>query len=168
MRTSLVLRQLNGEPGEMDALQRVIEAAPRYLYRITGHPPGAAEAQSLFTVLPEGKTYDDKFVYGVYQGDTMVGCADVIRAYPAPGSAWLGLLLIAEPFQRQGVGAAAYGLLEEQIRTWPVARIRLGVVRTNDEVLPFWRKQGFVETGEVKPYRCDKVISETVILQKVL
>ncbi len=153
----------------MEALQRVLEDSSDYLYRVTGHPPGGADAQSTFTILPEGKSYDDKFVYGIYLAGRMVGCADVIRAYPTEETAVLGLLLVAEPYQRKGIGTAAYRLLENDIYAWAgIARVRIGVVRTNDQVLPFWKKLGFVETGEVKPYRYDKLVSETLILEKEL
>lgn len=163
------LRELTGERSEMEALQHVIERAPDYMYRVTGHPPGRAEAQSTYVVLPEGKSYDDKFVYGIYLADHMVGCADVIRAYPTEETIMLGLLLLAESYQHQGIGAAAYRLLEDKFRAWPrMTRVRIGVVRTNEQVLPFWRKLGFVETGEVKLYQYDKLVSETIILEKEL
>lgn len=38
----------------MAELQRVIEEAPAYAHLITGVPPGPADAQSTYTMLPEG------------------------------------------------------------------------------------------------------------------
>jgi hypothetical protein len=55
------IRLLEGEPAEMRELQRVLEEAPTYAHRVTGVPPSRADAQSTYTVLPEGKSYDDKF-----------------------------------------------------------------------------------------------------------
>ena len=75
---ALILRLLRGEPPEMAALQCVLEAAPAYYQSVTGAPPCGALAQSMFTALPPDKTYDDKFVWGLYAGDAMIGCADVI------------------------------------------------------------------------------------------
>jgi ribosomal protein S18 acetylase RimI-like enzyme len=50
---------------------------------------------------------------------------------------------------------------------WPWARRqRLSVVRTNDQVLGFWRRMGFAETGEVRPYRYDTLESEAVLMDK--
>jgi ribosomal protein S18 acetylase RimI-like enzyme len=40
------------------------------------------------------------------------------------------------------------------------------VVRTNDQVLGFWRRLGFTETGEVRPWRYDKLESEVVLMDK--
>ena len=78
----LSLRLLTGEPDEMAALQRVFEAAPRYFDVVTGLPPGSAEAQSTFTALPPGSDYEHKRVWGLYAGEEMIGCADVVRGYP--------------------------------------------------------------------------------------
>ncbi len=165
----VTIRELGGELDEMALLQRVLEAAPTYAELVTGSPPGPSDAQSTYSILPEGKSYDDKFIFGVYRGTEMVGCADLIRAFPDASTAHLGLLLIAEPFHRQGVGQAAYRALEEYICAWGTcSRVRLGIVRTNERVLPFWTKLGFTPTGEVKPYRYGNVASETIILAKPL
>jgi len=41
-----------------------------------------------------------------------------------------------------------------------VHRWRISVVRTNDDVLPFWHRMGYAATGEIKPYRYDHIRSE--------
>jgi len=167
--TSPRLELLSGTPDEMEALQQVIEAAPTYVERVTGLPPGPSDAQSTYMVLPEGKGYEDKFVFGIYLEGEMVGCVDLIRAYPDAETATLGLLLVAERYQRQGLGRAAFAELERLVRAWPsVKRVRLGVVMTNAAVLPFWERLGFRRMGEVKPYRYANVASEVVILEKPL
>lgn len=165
----VTLRLLEGERTEMRELQRVLEEAPTYAHRITGVPPGHADAQSTCTVLPEGKSCEDKFVFGIYRGGAMVGCVDLIRGFPDSATALLGLLLVSENHQRQGIGRRAYALIEEFIRDWRTCdRVRIGVVRTNEAVLPFWTRLGFEPTGDVKPYRYGPVASETVVLEKRL
>ena len=68
-----------------------------------------------------------------------------------------------------GVPPRAYALLEQYIRDWRTCdRVRIGVVRSNAEVIPFWTRLGFEPTGEVKPYRYGSVASETVVFQKRL
>jgi GNAT superfamily N-acetyltransferase len=162
------LRLLQGEHDEMAAMQRVLEGAPTYAERITGAPPGAADAQSTYSILPEGKGYEDKFVYGIYDGEQMIGCADVIRAWPRPDTTHLGLLLIAQAQQRRGHGRVAYQLIEAQIRAWGAKRVRIGVVGTNAEVMPFWRKVGFAPTGERRPYKYGPVESHVTVMEKPL
>ena len=166
---SVTLRPIDGEPASMHALRRVLDASPRYAHLVTGVPPGPADAQSLYTMVPDGKAYDDKFVLGIHDGDTMVGCIDLIRGYPDPQTAHIGLLLVDEAHQGRGVGRAAYCAMEELVRRWgSCSRIRLGVVRTNDRAAAFWPRLGFAATGEVKPYRYGAIVSEVVVYAKAL
>ena len=169
-RMTVTLRALRGEPDEMADLQRVLEGAPAYFELTTGHPPGAAEAQSLFTVLPpDGVGYDRKLDWGIVTEAGLVGCIDVLRGWPAADTAHLGLMLIDEDHVGQGIGRAAFEALERQVRQWPeITRLRAAVVATNAQVLPFWERMGFARTGEVKPYRYDKLHSESMILEKRL
>lgn len=153
----------------MAELQRVLEAAPGYAKVVTGADIAPSDAQSIYTTLPEGKAYEDKFVFGVFRGPTMVGCVDLIRGYPDVQTAYLGLILIDERYQGRGVGKAVYRLIEAQVRAWPECHwLRLGVVRSNIAVLPFWQRLGFVETGELKPYRFRNMVSEVLVLAKPL
>src|SRR6266576_3626504 len=147
----LTLRLLTGKADEMAALQQVLVAAPTYFHTVTGLPPGPAEAQSTFTALPPGKDYDDKRVWGLYARNDMIGCADVIRGYPMRDKAVIGLLLLALHWQRRGFGRAFALLVEQVIAAWPeITMLRVGVVEQNVGALAFWRKLGYVETGEVR------------------
>lgn len=165
---NVVLRLLTGTEPEMAALQRVLEDAPAYSERVTGHPPGPADAQSTFSVLPDGMDYRSKFVWGVLLDGAdsgWVGALDVIRGWPDPTTALLGLLLIAEPHQGRGLGRAAYEAVEAEIRGWPeIDRVRVAVVETNADTLPFWSRMGFTETGKTRPYAYDKLRSRSIIL----
>jgi len=164
----LMLRLVTGGADEMAALQRVLEAAPTYFQTVTGLPPGPAEAQSTFTALPPGKIYDDKRVWGLYAGDDMIGCADVIRGYPVSDRAVIGLLLLAEQWQRQGFGRAFALLVEQMIAAWPeITTLRIGVVEQNVGALAFWRKLGYGETGEVKSAD-QSYVGNVVVLEKPL
>ena len=169
LRAAIAVRRLDGRPPELRELQRVLEEAPDYALRVTGAPPGDADAQSVFTALPAGKTFADKFVFAIDRDRELVGCADVIRGYPHPATAMLGLFLLSEKHQRRGIGCHAYCLLEEIVRSWgSCERMRIGVVRSNAQVIPFWTRFGFTPTGETRPYRHGAVASEVVVFEKRL
>lgn len=166
---TVTLRALRGESGEMEELQAALDDAPLYAQLVTGAPPGRADAQSTYTLLPPNKGYEDKFVFGIYSDGKCVGAVDLIRGYPVSETATLGLLLVAEPFQRRGVGSAAYALVEEIIRAWGTCtRVRIGVVEANERVIPFWLRLGFEPTGEINPYRYASVVSRTITFEKRL
>jgi len=166
--SAVALREVVGNPEELRALQRVMESDEDFALRVTGHPPGPADAQSTLMFVPEGKPPDDKVVFGVWVGGELVGVLDLLLRYPDQETVYVGLLLIDRAWQGKGIGAAACQALEREVLVrWPWARrLRLSVVRTNDQVLGFWRRMGFVETGEVRPYRYDKLQSEAILMDK--
>jgi ribosomal protein S18 acetylase RimI-like enzyme len=145
-----------------------MESDEGFALRVTGHPPGPADAQSTLLSVPEGSSPDDKAPFGVWAGDELVGLLDLLLRYPDDETVYLGLLLIDRARQGQGIGAAAFQALERDLLPrWPWARrLRLSVVRTNDQVLGFWRRLGFTETGEVRPWRYDKLESEAILMDK--
>jgi ribosomal protein S18 acetylase RimI-like enzyme len=167
---SVTLREVVGDPEELRALQRVMESDEGFALRVTGHPPGPADAQSTLMFVPEGKSPDDKAPFGVWAGDELVGILDLLLRWPDEETVYIGLLLIDRARQGQGIGAAAYRALEREVLgRWPWARrLRLSVVRTNDQVLGFWRRMGFSETGEVRPWRYDRLESESILMDKPL
>jgi GNAT superfamily N-acetyltransferase len=163
----LRLRALAGEPAEMAALQAVLEAAPRYFEAVYGGPPGPAEARSTFTALPPGRTHGDKRVFGLYAGDAMIGVADVVRGWNAPDKAIIGLLLLAEAWQRRGLGGAFAALVPRASARGP---------RSRPSALPSPRaipvrspsgRMGFRDTGEVRP-AAPPFVADIVVLEMPL
>jgi ribosomal protein S18 acetylase RimI-like enzyme len=164
-----VLRELT--PGDVDALQELIESDPGYTERVTGYPPGQADAQSLLMMRPEGVKAAQKKVLGLWDAEQLVAVVDLLRGYPNEHTAFIGLLEVHRRHRGKGAGAAAYRGVEEYVgREWPEVRtLRLAVVDTNaEEAQGFWERQGFAQTGEVKPYRYDKLESTARLYEKAL
>jgi ribosomal protein S18 acetylase RimI-like enzyme len=103
--------------------------------------------------VPEGHSPDDKAPFGVWADGELVGVLDLLLRYPDDETVYLGLLLIERGHQGQGIGAGAVQALEREVAArWPWARrLRLSVVRTNDNVLGCWRRMGFTETARSAP-----------------
>lgn len=111
--------------------------------RTSGLPVAPDAAQSLLRQRPPGTAVQAKFVFGLYLGPGLIGCADVIRGRPDAATAHTGLLLVTEPWQRQGHGRRAYALLESAIRTWrECQRVRIGVVQRNSPGFAFLASLG--------------------------
>ena len=143
----LRLRRLAaGDAADVRELQRVLQAAPGYSLLVEGRPPPAQAAREMFEALPPGKAHAGKFVLGFEDATgTLVGCADLIRGYPEPQVAFIGLLLFAETSQGRGPGPAARRPLETLARGWGCRALRLAVIETNPRALAFWRREGFVQ-----------------------
>jgi len=168
---SMAIRVLRSDSSEdLASLQRVLEAAPSYWMRVSAQLPKSSTAKKVFDALPEGKAYEDKFVLGIFDSQSkMIGCVDLIRGYPDPKTAMLGLLFIAEPAQGKGYGKQAYNAIEQLVLSWNgFQKIRIGVVATNGIALPFWKSLGFVESGTRRPHEDNGVVSETIVLEKAI
>ena len=165
----LLLRAIGVE--DVDGLQELIESDPGYTERITGYPPGESDAQSLLMMRPEGLGEDAKVVLGAFAGQQLVAVVDLLRGFPNEHTAFIGLLEVHSGYQGLGYGRTTYGLVQRYVETtWPEVRtMRLAVVDTNAEVATgFWHRQGFEATGEVRPYRYDKLESSVRLYEKQL
>ena len=166
---SLVLRPI--APGDVDALQELIESDPGYTERITGYPPGPADAQSLLMMRPEGLPEEAKVVRGAFVTNRLVAVVDLLRGYPNDHTAFIGLLEVHWNHQGSGLGTATYEEVQRYVETsWPEVRtIRLAIVDTNARIASgFWLRQGFTPTGEERPYRYDKLESTARLYEKQL
>jgi GNAT superfamily N-acetyltransferase len=165
---AVALREVAGGPDELAALQRVLEGAPRYA-RVTGdHPVPRDAARLLWEALPPGRTRDGKQVFAVTLDGDVVGVVDLFVGYPDDQTVFIGLLLLMERHQGHGLGGAALAAVERHVRArWPaVGRMRLGVVRENASAHRFWSRQGFVATGERRPFRAGVVDAEVWLFDK--
>ena len=95
--------------------------------------------------VPEARSPDDKVAFGIWADDQLVGILDLLLRYLDEETVYLGLLLVDRARQGQGIGTAARQALD---REWVLA------------------PDGFAETGEVRPYRYDKLESEVILMDK--
>ncbi|TDU89443.1 acetyltransferase (GNAT) family protein [Kribbella voronezhensis] len=163
------LAEITGD--DVGAVQELIESDAGYTERITGYPPGAADAQSLLMMRPEGIAEDAKVVLGLWDGEQLVAVVDLLRGYPNGHTGFIGLLEVHGGHRGEGAGRTAYELVERfVIEEWPEIRVlRLAVVDTNaEQAAGFWQRLGFEATGEAKPYRYDKLESVARLYEKRL
>lgn len=149
--------------------QTLLERAADYSELVMGLPPGPAEAQSLYTDLPEGKGYEDKLLLGVYTADhQLVGVLDAVRDYPEPGEWWIGLFLLQPDVRGQELGDRMYRVFE----TWAGAQgahgIRLAVLEQNVNGERFWRRRGFEELERKPPRRYGALMSVAIVMRRAV
>jgi ribosomal protein S18 acetylase RimI-like enzyme len=84
---------------------------------------------------------------GIYtEKGEMVGIIDYVPSYYKgdPATAYLELLLIAQPLRNQGIGNAVVDMIENEIRGNPaVTTILAGVQVNNPEGIRFWQRHGY-------------------------
>lgn len=137
-----------------EPLQALYQRSPEF-FRCTGTQPAAEQD---WLDLPSGKGRADVLALGGWRDGRLDCYCEVLRGYPEAHFAYLGLLLVAEDCQGEGLGRLLWEQVCERL-DWPeVTRWRLAVVDSNAQAVGFWRRLGFVETGERKPYLDREVI----------
>ena len=82
---------------------------------------------------------------------TIIGVVEFLPSHfeGDPQFAFLSLLMIAEPYRHQGVGASVVQIVENEIRQNPrIAAILSAVQVNNPYALRFWRKNGYHVVGK--------------------
>lgn len=166
---NLTFRPLEGNRSDMQQLQVLIDSCEEYYNQITGYPPGLGESGTLFSSLPDNKDYDDKFLYGLFDGDQLVACADVIRAYPLPETAEVGIVLVHGRKRRRGYGKYLIQDVEKVVTAWPgIKTLQTELPSFLPGALVFATSLGFIATGSKRAYRYQHVTGEQEIFEKNL
>ncbi len=143
-----------------DALQQVYRATPGYwqMYHLPGSPAGQAARD-----LEAAQTTPGRHLLGIVRrlvdddsaaGVEMVGVMDFRLHWPDENVAYIGMVMVAEPYQRQGIGSEAWRLLRPWLaRSAQMARARLGVEQFNPGALQFFQHLGFTLTGQTDRVR---------------
>ncbi len=137
------------------ALQQVYHATAGYwhLYNLPGVPAGQAERD-----LQVAQDTPGRYLLGIVRrlvdddpqaGAELIGLVDFRLHWPREHVAYLGMLMVAEPYQRQGIGRQAWLLLKPWlVDTAHIPKVRLGVEQFNPMALLFFQSLGFTLTGE--------------------
>lgn len=148
-------------------VQKILAAAPLYSINVSGEVAGSDAGKETFTALPANFERSKKKVIGIYLDQELIGVIDFLIGYPTPEKAYIGLFLLNEKYQGQGLGSLAYAVWEKNLVNFPqLTMIRIAVVESNFDAFKFWQKLGFKETGERKPYENNKVISQSILMEK--
>jgi RimJ/RimL family protein N-acetyltransferase len=138
-----------------EALQEVYRATPGYwqMYHLLGSPAGQAERDLEAAIGTPGRT-----LMGIVRrmdetdpaaGVEMVGLVDFRMHWPDEDVVYVGMIMVAEPTQRQGIGSAAWRLLAPWLAQSAKMRVaRAGVEQFNPGALKFLQHIGFRLTGE--------------------
>lgn len=130
---------------ELPQVLRLYQDTPAYFQLALG--TAEVTAEDVAEWFAEARGDPRRHFWGLYlpPEQAMVGVADFVVGYPTPREVFLGLLLVASPWQGKGLGAEAVRLLEAHFFRLPgIRQVRLGVLREDRRAREFWRRLGYV------------------------
>lgn len=150
------------EDSDIPALFELCRNNPKF-YR---HCPPFVTKDNLkadLRALPPGKSYEDKFYVGFWDGSILVAVMDLIVKYPDPETAFIGFFMVESSLHSKGLGSRLVGEIFSYL-AGDYNYVRLGYVKGNKQSEHFWLKNGFIPTGVMSHTE----LYDIIILQKEL
>jgi GNAT superfamily N-acetyltransferase len=139
-------------PEDSEAIQGLFEKCLDYMLLVDGRPANPHSAEEEFQDVPPGKSYNDKYVYGIInQQNDLVGLLDGLRGYPDEFTWWIGLLILVPEVRSHGIGEKIVQGFAEFVQTSGDRAIMLGVVDENTLAHKFWARMGFEPVYRTEP-----------------
>ncbi|OKH55848.1 GNAT family N-acetyltransferase [Calothrix sp. HK-06] len=137
---------------DAEILQQLYEQCSDYAFLTDGAPPSPTAARDEFFDLPEGKTTQDKYIFGLFDArNILLGMIESIRHYPDNQTWWLGLMMLAPQLRSKGFGSNFYKAFEHWVSAQGVQQISLCAIEANEAGLRFWKKMGFEIVRKTPP-----------------
>jgi RimJ/RimL family protein N-acetyltransferase len=92
---------------------------------------------------------EGRYLLGITLRDAMIGLLDLRLAIPGPYDVQIGLILLAEPHRRQGLGTWALRILEAWLtRDTPTEAVVVAVPAQDHAAQGFFLANGYAFTGQ--------------------
>ncbi len=117
------------------------------------HPPFVTK-ESIgedMEALPPGRSREDKFYIGFFDGDKLIAVMDFIFGYPQENVVYIGFFMVESAVSGRGIGTSIIQGCLPYFASLGCHAARLAVDEGNPQSSAFWRKNGFAETGERFP-----------------
>jgi len=176
--TTISLLPLSQEH-HIPALQRVYEKTPSYwqMYGLDACPENQAERD-----LKAGDETPGQYMMGIVRRvdatdpqenseveAELIGLIDFRLHWPQEQTAYVGMVMVADPYQRQGFASQAWALLQPWFAaSAQMQTLRLGVEQFNHRAMHFFQKQGFTLNGEANRMKVGERLVRLLYMEKGL
>ena len=136
-----------------------------YFSKISDDPPSISNVEEDIEVIPNGVQKNQKNYRLISFNDEILGVVDFLSDYPEKDTILIGLFIIKNDKQKQGLGTRIFRYLENLFKDKKFLKIRIGVLVDNEIGLSFWKKQNFKEI-ERKFLKFEKSKKEVIVMEK--
>lgn len=113
----------------------------------------------------------DAFMLVAEEESNLSGCVYLEKQVEA---LYLGMLTVNPELQGQGIGAQLMMAAEDHAKTFGLSKIRMTVITVRQELIAYYKRKGYSDTGERKPFPNDpefgiqKQPLEFMVMEKAL
>lgn len=117
--------------------------AADYHWLESGRQPSPELVGEFFADAPPGGDAATSLKLGLFDGDRLLGLADLAFGYPESGDAYIGLLMLAPEARGGGYGSRYLRKMEDAARRRGATRLLITVLEANPRARAFWEREGF-------------------------
>ncbi|PHH99613.1 GNAT family N-acetyltransferase [Fusobacterium polymorphum] len=133
-----------------------------YFSKISDNPLSISNVEEDIEVIPNGVQKNQKNYRLISFNDEILGVVDFLSDYPEKDTILVGLFIIKNDKQKQGLGTKIFRYLEKSFKNKKFLKIRIGVLVDNEIGLSFWKKQNFKEIER----KFEKSEKEVIVMEK--
>ena len=133
-----------------------------YFSKISDNPPSISNVEEDIEAIPNGVQKNQKNYRLISFNDEILGVVDFLSDYPEKDTILIGLFIIKNDKQKQGLGTRIFRYLENLFKDKKFLKIRIGVLVDNEIGLSFWKKQNFKEIER----KFEKSEKEVIVMEK--
>ncbi len=139
-------------PNDAAHLQILFDQCADFFMMTNGAPAAPTTAAEEFTDVPDSKTPEDISAFGLIDDHGhLIGTLIGVQQYPDADTWWIGLMLLAPEYRRQGLGRDFYRAFEQWIGQQDYQFIALCAISSNTAGRQFWQRMGFEERRKTPP-----------------
>lgn len=134
-----------------------------------GLAPSSTAAREEFDDVPEGKTTDDVYIFGLFDArSNLLGAIAGVRYYPDCQTWWIGLMMLAPEQRGRGLGADFYRAFEHWVSAQGISQISLVAIEANESGLQFWKRMGFEVIRKTPPRQYKAKTHKVYVLSRTI
>ena len=150
-------------------LQTLYEQCTEFALLTDGKPPSPTAAREEFDALPDGKTTEDKYIFGLFDSqDELIGMVESLRHYPDNQTWWVGLMMLSPQYRGKKIGSQFYQGFENWVSAQEIKRVSLSVVKANESGLNFWKSLGFEVINKRQPRKFGNKMHAVYVMSRAI
>lgn len=136
-----------------------------YFSKISDASQNISNIEEDIETIPNGVQKNQKNYRLISFNNEILGVVDYLTDYPEKNTILIGLLIIKNNRQKEGIGTKIFRYLENSFKDKNFLKIRIGVLVDNQIGLSFWKKQNFKEI-ERKVLKFGNSEKEVIVMEK--
>ena len=156
-------------PEDASQLQNLYEQCSEFAVLTNGKPFAPTAAREEFDDLPDGKTTQDIYVFGLFDSrDELIAMISSVKNYPDNNTWWLGLMMLNPLHRRKRIGSQFYQGFENWLSLQGAKQVSLCAIEPNETALKFWKSLGFEIIRKIEPRKYGNKMHAAYVLSRAV